>query len=74
MCWAEASWESSSYCPPPPVTVRPTMAQREEGGVRLELIGPRCSQGEELLHGGCFNLNIQLPNSGLQRQDVTTVS
>lgn len=35
------------------------------GGGHLQVIGPRCSEEEELLHGGHFDLNVQLSNSSL---------
>lgn len=49
---------------------------QQPGGVsltsRLKVIGPSCWQEAELLHCGCFNLNIQLSNTSLHRPQVTS--
>lgn len=49
---------------------------QQPGGIsltsRLKVIGPRCWQEAELLHCGCFNLNIQLSNTSLHRPQVTS--
>lgn len=59
MHWAGASWEISQVlnCPAPGLSL--TLRGR------LQVIGPWCSEEEELLHGSLFNLNVELSNSGL---------
>lgn len=56
--------QSSSHCPSHP--------RSKVTCSRLKVIGPRCSEEEELLHGGRFDLNVQLSNSGLQRHNTVT--